>query len=374
MGGSTTVASTVAGTVARTVASTVGRNGPSRERVVHCHAVSDPSPAAAAPGRAVDPRLLVVAAAALWGTTGTARALGPDAASPSAVGAARLVVGGACLLLAARAGLLVTARPDAAADRPGPADAGDDRARRRGSALGLAVAAGAMAAYQPLFFGGVARTGVAVGTVVGIGSAPILAGVLGAVVRGERPGRRWWIATALALTGTLLLVGTGGADDVDPAGIGLAVGAGLAYSIYVLATKLLLDAGWAADAVTVRVFAWAGLVLVPVAVAGLGPLLTPGGVLMVLHLGVLTVAVAYVLFGRGLRRVGVGVAGTLTLAEPATAATLGVIVVGERLGASTVAGIALIAAGLVVLTVPRRRARTGAATRRKWGRAPGSLP
>lgn len=327
--------------------------------MVHCLAVPDPSPATAAPGRAVDPRLLVVAAAALWGTTGTARALGPDAASPSAVGAARLVVGGACLLLAARAGLLAAARPGA----------GGEASRRR-SALGLAVAAGAMAAYQPLFFGGVARTGVAVGTVVGIGSAPILAGVLGAVVRGERPGRRWWIATGLALTGTLLLVGTGGTDDVDPAGIGLAVGAGLAYAVYVLASKLLLDAGWEADAVTVRVFAWAGLVLVPVAVAGLGPLLSPGGVLMVLHLGVLTVAVAYVLFGRGLRGVGVGAAGTLTLAEPATAATLGVIVVGERLGASTVVGIALIAAGLVVLTVPRRRG----ATRRRWGRAPGSLP
>jgi DME family drug/metabolite transporter len=295
-------------------------------------------------GRGVDPRLLVVAAASLWGTTGTARALGPDAASASAVGAARLVVGGACLLLAARAGLVAGARP-----------AGEGPRQRRRSALGLAVATAAMAAYQPLFFGGVTRTGVAVGTVVGIGSAPILAGVLGAVVRGERPGRRWWVATGLALGGTLLLVGSGGSDDVDPTGIALAVGAGLAYAVYVLASKLLLDAGWPADAVTVRVFAWAGLVLVPVAIAGIEPLLTPGGLLMVAHLGMLTVAVAYVLFGRGLRGVGVGAAGTLTLAEPATAALLGVVVVGERFGATTVVGIALVAAGLIVLTVPRRR-------------------
>ena len=74
---------------------------------------------------------------------------------------------------------------------------------------------------------------------------------------------------------------------------------------------------------------------------------------MVAHLGVVTVAVAYVLFGRGLAGVGVGAAGTLTLAEPATAALLGVLVVGERLGGATVVGIALIAAGLVVL-VSRR--------------------
>ena len=75
---------------------------------------------------------------------------------------------------------------------------------------------------------------------------------------------------------------------------------------------------------------------------------------MVAHLGVITVAVAYVIFGRGLHGVGVGAAGTLTLAEPATAATLGVVVLGERFGGTTAAGIALIVAGLVVLVVQRR--------------------
>ena len=42
-------------------------------------------------------------------------------------------------------------------------------------------------------------------------------------------------------------------------------------------------------------------------------------------------------------------AGTLTLAEPATAAVLGVVVVGERFGAATAAGLALVGAGLVAL-------------------------
>jgi drug/metabolite transporter, DME family len=291
--------------------------------------------------REIDPRLLVVAAATLWGTTGTARALGPDDASPTAVGAARLVVGGACLLaLAVRGGWLAA---------PAPAPGGwRDRA-------GIGVAAAAMAAYQPLFFGGVARTGVAVGTVVGIGSAPVFAGALGAAVRGERPGRRWLAATGLALAGTGLLVGTGRGGEVDPAGVGLALGAGLVYAVYVLATKLVLDRGRTPDGVTARVFGWAGLVLLPVlVVAGIGPLLTPGGLLMVAHLGVVTVALAYVLFGRGLEGVGVAAAGTLTLAEPATAATLGVVVLGERFGAGTAAGLALVAAGLVVLATRRR--------------------
>jgi len=307
----------------------------------------------------------------LWGTTGTARALGPDDASPTAVGAVRLVVGALCLLALARAGYLrwsdgatPPADPPSAATRAAdpaspatPTAAGSARGAWR-AYVPLAPAAVAMAVYQPLFFGGVARTGVAVGTVVGIGSSPVFAGVLGMVARGERPGGRWLAATALALAGTALLVGTsgggGGGDDVDPAGIGLALGAGLAYAVYVLASKLALDRGWAPDAATLVVFSTAGVLLVPVALAaGVAPLLAPGGLLMVAHLGVITVAVAYLLFGRGLTGVGVGAAGALTLAEPATAATLGVVVLGERPGAATAAGVGLIVAGLVALAARR---------------------
>ena len=151
------------------------------------------------------------------------------------------------------------------------------------------------------------------------------------------------------------MVGTGEQRRTDPSGIALALGAGLAYAVYVLASKLVLDRGWAPDTLTVWVFACAGLLLTPVAlVAGIGPLATPGGLAVVAHLGIVTVAVAYVLFSRGLHGVGVGAAGTLTLAEPATAAVLGVVVVGERFGAATGAGIALIGAGLVVLVAQRR--------------------
>jgi drug/metabolite transporter, DME family len=296
----------------------------------------------------LDPRLAVLLAATLWGTTGTARALGPDDASPTAVGAARLVVGGACLVLVGwRLGWLsAPARVDARRRTP----------RDAGGALPFAVAVAAMAAYQPLFFGGVARTGVAIGTMVGIGSSPVFAGGLGIVVRGERPGRRWLSATALALAGTLLLAGAGDRDDVDPVGLALALGAGFAYAIYVLATKLLLDGGTTPEGLTARVFGCAGLVLLPVALAaGIGPLLSPGGVLMVAHLGIVTVAVGYVLFTRGLSGVGVAAAGTLTLAEPATATLCGVVILGERPGGAALAGLALVAAGIVVLVTQHRR-------------------
>jgi drug/metabolite transporter, DME family len=289
-------------------------------------------------------QLLVIAAAVLWGTTGTARALGAEDADPSSVGALRLILGGAVLVtVAARRGWL----------RSNPV--------RSWPRLPTAGAALAMAAYQPLFFGAVSRTGVAVGTVVGIGSAPVFAGLLGALGRGERPDRRWFIATALAVMGATLLVGRGDPAEVDATGIGLAVGAGCSYAVYVLCTKLLLDRGLPSDAVVAGVFGLAGALLIPVAVAtGIGPLVDGQGLLTVAWLGVVTVAVAYLLFGRGLTGVGVGAAGTLTLAEPATAATLGFVVLDERVTGAALAGLALVGAGLVTLTLrPRENRRAG---------------
>jgi DME family drug/metabolite transporter len=276
----------------------------------------------------------------LWGTTGTARALGPDDASPVAVGALRLVCGGALLVAVAwRMGWLR------------PADLRQFRSRWPVAAT--LVAAGAMAAYQPLFFAGVARTGVAVGTVVGIGASPVFAGVLGVTVRGERPGPAWVVATALATAGTVLLLGPASDVDVDPVGIALALGAGASYAVYVLASKLALDRQ-PPEAVVPVTFGLAALALVPVAaVAGVGEMATWRGVAVVAHLAIATVAVAYVLFGRGLAGVDVATTGTLTLAEPATAAVLGVAVVGERLQASSLAGVGLIGAGLLVLATAR---------------------
>jgi DME family drug/metabolite transporter len=283
-----------------------------------------------------DGRWLVLAAAALWGTTGTAQAFGPPAATPLAVGAIRLTIGALALLaVAASTGGL----------RRGP------RLARRP----LAVGAVAIAAYQLAFFAAVDRTGVAVGTLVGIGSAPIMAGVLEWAVNGRPPGRRWGAATALALAGCGLLLTAGSEIDLDAQGIGLALLAGLAYAVYTLASKRLLD-DEEPDRVMAAVFGWGAVLLLPVLVgSNLDWLAEPAGTMVALHLGVVTVGVAYALFARGLRRVPVATAVTLTLAEPLTAAALGVVVLGEVLGPLALAGVGLLFAGLAILTLGAER-------------------
>lgn len=280
------------------------------------------------------PRLLVLFAAILFGTTGTAQALGPDA-SPLAVGAARIIVGGALLLLAAR--VLGAAMPR-------------DRRAIAGIAIGIAI-------YQLAFFAAVDLTGVAVGTVVAIGTGPAVAGGLGALLNGEHLTRRWAAATTLAGIGVALLVLGGGSDaSIDPLGIVLAVVAGAGYGTYTVVTKGQLQRGATPEGVMAAGFASAGVLLLPVLfVAGPTFLAEPGGLALALYLGAIPTALAYVLFARGLRHLSSGETATIVLAEPVTAALLGVTILGETPGAVGVVGAALVLAGLAILALPGRK-------------------
>jgi DME family drug/metabolite transporter len=281
---------------------------------------------------------MVLLAAVLFGTTGTAQALGPDGTDPPAVGAARVLLAALLLLLVAR-----------------QVERGHARLPWPPAAVlfgGLGVAA-----YQLSFFEAVDRTGVAVGTVVALGSGPAFAGLAGRLANGEHLTRRWAGATALACAGVALLVGGGEGADVDAGGIALALVAGASYATYTVAAKGLLDGGHGPEGVMARFFALGALLLLPVlVVSGGGGLGSPGGLALVVYLAAIPTALAYVLFARGLRHLTSGETATLTLAEPLTATALGIVVLAERPSVLTALGAALVLAGLVVLAVRGRPA------------------
>ncbi len=62
-------------------------------------------------------------------------------------------------------------------------------------------------------------------------------------------------------------------------------------------------------------------------------------------------APAYLLFARGLTRVPAATAGTLSLAEPLTAAALGIVVLAERPSTSALGGALLLVIGLALTAV-----------------------
>ena len=308
--------------------------------------------------------VLVLLGAVLWGTTGTAQALGPDSAGPLAVGTTRLVAGGALLTL----WMLVSTRGRSTRGRStrgrstrgrstrgsGPVTGTDARPTGRPVLPVLAGAIG-VAAYQLSFFAAVDRAGVAVGTAVAIGSSPVFTGLIEWAVRRQAPTTRWWRSTTIATVGLVLLAGPGGGAFGD---IGLALVAGLSYATYAVASKQLLDR-WSPAQAMAAVFGGGAVLLLPLLVGlDLGWLADWRGVAMLLWLAGPTILVAYLLFGAGLREVTAAVGATLSLAEPLTAAILAVGILAERPSVTQVIGAAAIGIGLGLLAVPDRRVRT----------------
>ena len=292
-------------------------------------------------------RVHVLIAAVLFGTTGTAQALGPDI-QPLAVGSARIVVGAALLSVVALA-----------AGRTGRRG----RARLGSGDRRLVLVAGAfVAVYQASFFAAVADTGVAVGTVVALGSAPAFTGLFGRVFAGERLEGRWFAATGLACAGVCLLtLGGSSGGEVSAPGLGLALAAGAGYAGYAVIGKHLLDHGGTPEGVMAAVFGSGAVALLPaLALVDTGDLLTANGLALAAYLGVVTTTLAYILFAKGLQRIGASETATLTLAEPVTAMVLGFAVLGERPGAAAVAGAALVLAGLALLAARLDGRRMGA--------------
>ena len=278
-------------------------------------------------GRRITPLLC---ASVLWGTTGTAQALAHLHTAPPAIGAARLLAGGLALwLVIAVRGRVALAELIA----PG----------RRPWFLGASLAT---AIYQAAFFAAVARTGVALGTLVALGSAPAFCGLLARELMGERLPAAWTLATACAVVGCVLLLAPSGHAGADPLGIALSLVAGACYGGYTVCVKRLLSSGADPLSVLVATVSIGAALLAPALATGAGALLSPAGALLVLWLGPVATAGAYALFANGLAHVPARTAGTLSLAEPLTATVLGTIVLSEAWSPARAAGGALLAAGL----------------------------
>ncbi|MBP8531792.1 DMT family transporter [Streptomyces sp. MK37H] len=301
----------------------------------------------------------MLAASVLWGTTGTAATFAPDV-GPLAIGAVAMGLGG---LLQA-----LVAAPRIARQAP--------RLRaRRGTVLLGAVS---VAAYPLAFYSAMHLAGVAVGTVVSIGMAPLASAVIERVMDRRRLTRRWKLGAALGLLGTFLLCAgqaagaPGGAERASTAATVLGVGLGLiaatTYALYSWAAHRLITQGVTSRAAMGAVFGVGGLLLVPVLLVTGAPLLDSGSNMAVgAYMALVPMFAGYVLFGWGLAHVPASTATTLSLLEPAVAAVLAVLVIGERLPAVGWGGIALVLACLAVLTAPagvsgRRRQRRDGVT------------
>lgn len=297
--------------------------------------------------------LAVVAASVLWGTTGTAATFAPGL-SPLAIGAVAMGLGG---LLQA----LYAARHIAG-------QTGTLLERWRLVSLGAI----AVAVYPLAFYSSMHLSGVAVGTVVSIGSAPMAAALIERFADRKPLSLQWTIGAMLGVGGAALLSLAGhapaaNAPGADPwtstAGILLGLLAGTTYALYSWAAHRLTSHGLTARAAMGAVFGLGGLLLMPVLAVTGGPLLESWRSAGVgAYMAAVPMFAGYLLFGWGLARVGASTATSISLLETVVAAVLAVLVVGERLPALGWLGAAVVLASLVVLTPRPKAARPAPGT------------
>jgi DME family drug/metabolite transporter len=271
--------------------------------------------------------LLVLAGAGLFGTVGTAQALGPEASATSLAAARMSATAVVFVLLAVGAGRWRSVLPTA---RTAPAWWG-------GLGQGL---------FNLCFLAAMKEAGVAVGTLVAIGATPVVAGILTRHVT-----RRWLAATTVAVLGLALLVaGQGGAASASASGVLLALGAATSYATYIIAGNAAEARGLDTGAFLAAAFSVSALVTLPWLLTGdLAWTGTAAGALLLGYLVAVPTLLAYSLFNRGLRGVRASTAATLGLIEPVVAASLAFLVLGERLGVLGTLGAVLILVGLVLI-------------------------
>ena len=287
-------------------------------------------------GRAASRRglLLVVLAAALWGTSGVATKgiYGLSEASPLMVAALRLALGAPLLWLAYRA------------------LSGEHNAHIAGRDLGwMALAGASLGLSQACYFAAIARVGVAIATLVTICTAPVLVSLLSASLLHERITRYTALALAGALLGTTLLVGVGqpaggSQSNVATGGILLALGAAGCFTAFILTSRVLAPRYHPLLSITVAVSIGA-LLLLAIAAASNGLTLHyPWQAwTLLLYLGLAPTALGYALFFRGMQHATAAQASVGSLVGPLTSTALALVIFGERLGP-----LGLVGAGLLI--------------------------
>ncbi len=212
-----------------------------------------------------------------------------------------------------------------------------------------------MALYQVCFLGAIPRIGVASATLITLCTAPVIVALLAAALLGEALTLRVVLALAAGLAGTVMLSWTNpsalAGRHAALVGVALALSSALGYAIMTLCSRALAGHYHPIQPMTVGLGAGA-LLLLPFALAsGISISFPPAGWAVLLYLGIVTTALAFVVFLTGMEHTTATVASIITLIEPLTATVLAWLLFDEQLGLLGLLGAALLlgAIGLLYL-------------------------
>lgn len=290
--------------------------------------------------------LLVATGAALWGSGGIAGAFAAKYSSLSwpAISSARLLLAGLLMLVLT-------------------AITGDLRRVQltRESVRRIVATGVATAIYATAYFQSLPLVGVAVATVVSLGSAPVAVAVYAATRHRRLPGRSTVLALVAALTGLVLV-----SNPTTPAadhrwfglGLGLALLSGLAFAASTVVNQRVVP-GLNPRTIIATSLTLAGLVSAPLGIltgADFTTVTAPAWA-AIGFLVVFQTVIAYLAYFGGLQAgLPATTAVIVLLIEPLTATLLAVLILHEQLTLPVLLGMVLLMLA-VVLVRPGRRSR-----------------
>jgi len=283
----------------------------------------------------------ILFSAFVWGTTGTAATFAPDV-SAAAIGAAAMGIGGIAQALMAARGI-----------------ARSHKALWHQRRL-LIIGAISVAIYPLAFYGAMRMAGVTVGTVITIGSAPLLSALIEYMLDRRALTRQWSLGAAIGLIGMGMISLTEGQTHGNivtgtsvPLGVCLGLVGGLTYALYSWTARKMMLQGTQPRVAMGATFGLGGVLLMPVLIATGAPFLASWSNAAVgAYMAAVPMFLGYLTFGFGLARVHASTATVITLFEPVVAAVLAVLIVGERLPALGWIGVVMVIGCLIVITMP----------------------
>lgn len=282
----------------------------------------------------------IIIASLLWGTTGTAANYAPDI-NPLAIGAFAMGVGGLCLVLSAWSSLRNDFRVMLAHPKI------------------LIFGSMSVAVYPLAFYSSMRMSGVAIGTVVSIASAPFFAALLERLVSKKVIALHWMISFVIGALGIGFMTAGKSVESLDLAssqqhyvGVMLGLLAGLTYAGYSWAAKHMIEVQVRSQSAMAAMFGLAALVLLPsLFFTGEQLFASVTNASVAIYMAIIPMFFGYLLFGYGLRLVEASKATLITLIEPLVATLLAILIVGEVFNMIGWVGMGLIACCLILQTV-----------------------
>lgn len=224
--------------------------------------------------------------------------------------------------------------------------------RREGALLTLQAAAGSVG-YTAFLVAGLAHLPATDAGVL-IGTLPAMAALFSALVLGERPDPRLWLAVLLATGGVIAVAWNGRALTASP-GVPLVLAAVVCESAFILLHKRMahpLPPLAQATAMT----GLGLLVALPFAALELpaAALPPPEALAAVAWYALVPTVGGFLLWYAGAARVAGSEAAAFTAIAPLTAVALAALWLGEPVGARQALGALAVLLGILVLTLPRR--------------------